>query len=190
MRSADTDIDIDIDIDTGSWTADPAASTLSDPAGEDKVVGIHYTMRDDAGTLLGHSDRPEPLHYLHGSGKLPCGLETAIDGRRPGELFHVTVPPEQGYGPRRTGGERHISRARFPDDLHLEIGMRVGIDDGPDGGISAWITGIDDEFVTIDFNHPLSGKQLHFEILVVSTRDATEEERDHGHAHPVGGHLH
>ncbi|HKU44591.1 MAG TPA: peptidylprolyl isomerase [Polyangiales bacterium] len=154
------------------------------------AVWLQYTLRDDAGEVLDASEQDEPLIYIHGQGDIVPGLEKALEGKAIGSKFKVSVPPEEGYGPREPGKVQSVPRSAFEDAGDLEPGMQFQAQ-ADDGGVDiVTIVAVSGEEVTIDANHPLAGKQLHFEIEVVNVRDATEEELEHGHVHGPGGHHH
>ena len=101
----------------------------------------------------------------------------------------TTTSPEKGYGP-RIGEAQEVPRHLFPADAELAAGMQVVAHDDQGRQIPFFITGISEETITVDPNHPLAGETLHFEVTVESLRDATEEEIEHGHPHGPGGHHH
>jgi FKBP-type peptidyl-prolyl cis-trans isomerase SlyD len=155
-----------------------------------KVVTIHYTLRDDEGDILDTSSGSEPLEYLHGGGNIVPGLENAMAGKAAGDKFKVTVAPGEGYGDVQGDGPRKVPRTAFPPDAELEEGMQLFVR-GPDGEpFPVWVVAIHDDHVLLDANHPLAGENLHFEVEVVSMRDATKEEVEHGHPHGPGRHHH
>jgi FKBP-type peptidyl-prolyl cis-trans isomerase SlyD len=83
-----------------------------------------------------------------------------------------------------------VGKENFPKDFELEVGMSY-VASNPDGAQMPFvITEVRDEDVTIDFNHPLAGKNLNFDIELLDIRDATSEELAHGHVHGPGGHHH
>jgi FKBP-type peptidyl-prolyl cis-trans isomerase SlyD len=153
------------------------------------AVWLQYTLRDDAGEVLDASDHDEPLVYIHGQGDIVPGLEKALHGKSVGSKFKVSVSPEEGYGVREDDKVQSVPRSAFEDDLELEPGMQFQAQ-GPEGVDIVTVLRVSGEDVTIDANHPLAGKQLHFEIEVVNVRAATEEELEHGHVHGPGGHHH
>ena len=154
--------------------------------GAKKAVTFHYSLRDDDGNVLDTSDGGEPLTYLHGEGNIVPGLEKALEGKQPGDEVKATVPPAEGYGTRDETNVRNVPRRQLPEG-EIELGMRLQIrtDQGP---IIATVKAIRGDYVTIDANHPLADKTLHFEVKVVEVRDATAEELQHGHVHGPGGH--
>jgi FKBP-type peptidyl-prolyl cis-trans isomerase SlyD len=153
------------------------------------AVWLQYTLRDDAGEVLDASEHDEPLVYIHGQGDIVPGLEKALQGKAVGSKFNVSVSPEEGYGAREDGKVQSVPRSAFEDDIELEPGMQFQAQ-GPEGVDIVTVVEVSGDDVTIDANHPLAGKQLHFEIEVVNVRAATAEELEHGHVHGEGGHHH
>jgi FKBP-type peptidyl-prolyl cis-trans isomerase SlyD len=151
-----------------------------------KAVTINYTLKDEAGEVLDTSEGRDPLTYLHGVGNIVPGLEKALEGKQVGESLTVTVAPEEGYGPRDDRQIRNIPVRKLPEGK-IEVGSRFRIQTDQ-GYLVATVTALRGDYATVDANHPLAGKTLHFAVTVVGIRDATEEELTHGHIHGPGGH--
>jgi FKBP-type peptidyl-prolyl cis-trans isomerase SlyD len=156
---------------------------------KNRVVMLHYTLRDEHGTVLDSSSGRNPMSYLHGKGNLILGLEQALAGKTAGEKLDVTVPPELGYGRRDERLVQILPRGKFAEDVELVPGMQVRAS-GPQGARMVTITNVERDFVTIDANHPLAGRTLYFSVEVTEVRKATHEEVAHGHVHGPGGHHH
>lgn len=156
---------------------------------ENLVASFHYTLKNDAGDVLDSSSGREPLAYLHGAGNIVEGLERAMEGRGAGESFSVSVSPELGYGVHHEQLTQQVPRAAFQGVDELEVGMQFQAS-GDQGVMSVRITAIDGDQVTVDGNHPLAGETLHFDIEITEVREASDEERAHGHVHGPGGHDH
>lgn len=155
-----------------------------------KVVSIHYTLKNDAGEVLDSSDGQEPLDYLHGSGNIVPGLEQSLLGREVGAKFSVEISPALGFGERDPKGVQQVPRTAFPPDADLEVGQRFTAN-GPDGeAMVLWVTEIEGDEITVDFNHPLAGETLHFDVHVTAIREASKDEIEHGHPHGPHGHAH
>jgi len=155
-----------------------------------KVVSIHYVLRDDSGAELDRSDEATPMFYLHGAQNIVAGLEEKLAGAKVGDDVSVTVPPEKGYGPRNRGKAFQIPRSSLPATVTPARGMQL-FANGQDGQkVAVFITKVQGPTLTVDPNHPLAGVTLHFDVKVVGVRDATEEEKTHGHAHGPDGHGH
>ncbi len=155
-----------------------------------KVVSIDYTLKDDYGNIIDSSRGGEPLAYIQGMGNLIPGLEDALEGNAKGDRLSVSVPPERGYGVRDDRLIHVLRKDQFEGVDELEVGMQFHAHADNGSVQTVVVTKIEGDNVTIDGNHPLAGKNLHFEVAVVEVRDATKEEMDHGHVHGPGGHHH
>lgn len=157
--------------------------------GDDKVVSFHYKLSDAGGTINESSEGGSPVVYLHGHSAIVPGLETQLAGKKSGEKFTATVPPEQGYGERNENAVQRVPRKHLATRGPLEVGQMVVVNTR-EGGRQARVLKVGHFNVDLDLNHPLAGKTLTFEIEIVEVRDATQEELTHGHAHGPGGHGH
>lgn len=158
-------------------------------ATRDTVVSMHYTLTDDQGTVLDSSSGGEPLSYLHGHGNIISGLEKALEGTEQGHKSKVTVDAADGYGERRDEMVVAAPREQFDPSMDLKPGLQV-MAQGPNGPVVFTVQDVGEAEVTLDGNHPLAGRTLHFEVEVTEVRAATEEELTHGHVHGPGGHQH
>jgi len=156
---------------------------------KDKVVSIEYTLRDDGGEILDSSEGREPLAYLHGNGNIVPGLESQLEGKAKNDSLKVAVAPADGYGEFNAGDIIEVPREQFQDVKDLEVGMQFTAS-GPEGHRIVTVTKVEDTMVTVDGNHPLAGKTLHFDVKIVDIRDASADELSHGHVHGAGGHHH
>ncbi len=155
----------------------------------DRVVEIHYTLKNDAGEVLEASQGSTPIVYLHGHGNLVPGLEKALAGKHAGDRLSVVVTPEEGYGARSPSLVQVVAKAALKLDVEPTPGMQLTAR-GPQGARVLTVTQVGRDTVTLDGNHPMAGKTLHFDVEVTSVRKATREELAHGHVHGVGGHHH
>ncbi len=156
---------------------------------KNRVVSLHYTLRDEQGAVLDASSRRGPLNYLHGKSNIIPGLEEALAGKSVGDKLDVTVPPEKGYGQRDDRLVQIVPRNKFSEVSELTPGMQVRAS-GPQGARLVTVVRVERDFVTLDGNHPLAGRTLHFSVEVAEVRKATHEEVSHGHVHGPGGHAH
>lgn len=152
---------------------------------KDKVAAIHYTLRDNEGTVIDSSEGREPLHYLHGAGNLIPGMEEGLEGRSQGDKLDLKISPEKGYGEKDSALVQKVPRSSFGDQ-EVKTGMRFSTNQG---GVVT-VTNVGLESITVDGNHPLAGVELNFAVEVVEVRNATNEELNHGHVHGPGGHHH
>jgi FKBP-type peptidyl-prolyl cis-trans isomerase SlyD len=155
----------------------------------DRVVTIHYTLKDDSGTVLDSSSGGEPLAYIQGHGSLISGLEKALEGKQGGHSMKVTIAPADAYGVRDEALIQRVPRRSLQNAGEIRKGMQFQA--RTDGGMRMFtVTAVVGDMVTLDGNHPLADKTLHFDVQVIDVRAATAEEMEHGHVHGPGGHHH
>lgn len=153
------------------------------------VISIAYVLTLEDGEVVDESNADEPLMYLHGAENIIPGLENALTGMSVNEQKKVIVAPEDAYGEYDDDGINEMPRDFFPEDVEVEPGIVLTMKD-EDGNIyDATITDIEEDIVTLDFNHPLAGETLTFDVTIVAIREATEEEAAHGHPHYPGIHM-
>lgn len=150
-----------------------------------KAVSIQYILKDDDGTILDQSVPEMPLVYLHGHGNIIVGLEQALDGKNVGETVNVTVAPKDGYGEYDEGLVQTVPRELFEGVDTIEAGMQFQAQTA-EGMQIVTVTGVTDTEISVDANHDLAGKTLHFEAKITDIRDATDDELQHGHIHTGG----
>jgi len=155
----------------------------------DKVVLIHYTLRNGEGKVLDSSSGGDPLAYIHGHGNIIPGLERELAGKSAGDKLDVKIAPADGYGERNPGLQQRVPRRSF-GSAAVKPGMQFQAQTSGGEPRIATVTGVQGDMVMVDMNHPLAGEHLHFEVEIAEVRDATEEELEHGHVHGPGGHHH
>jgi FKBP-type peptidyl-prolyl cis-trans isomerase SlyD len=151
------------------------------------VVSMDYKLTVD-GELLDSSDDAGSLQFLAGHDNIVPGLEREMIGMKIGESKDVVVAPEDGYGEFDEEGFMDVPRSEFPSDLEIEEGVELNVTDEDGQNQYARVESVTDETVRLDFNHPLAGAELHFNVKVVSLREPTKEELAHGHVHEEGHH--
>lgn len=157
--------------------------------GKHSVVSIHYTLCDDAGEVLDSSAGGEPLVYLHGENNLISGLEDELHGKAPGARFKATIGPSNGYGEVNPDFIQTIPRQMFEGVDDIQPGMTFVAQGQGGKPRQVRVVEVEGDDITIDANHPMAGKTLHFDVEVVGVRAATPQEVAHGHVHQ-GGHDH
>ncbi|MFY0567338.1 FKBP-type peptidyl-prolyl cis-trans isomerase [Archangium lansingense] len=153
---------------------------------KDSVVSIDYRLHLGDGKIIDESEPGDPLIYLHGYEEIVPGLEKALEGKKAGESLKVVVPPSEGYGEYDPDGVEEVPREDFPPDMELEAGGVVSATDEDGDDVEFLVKEVRAKTVVIDFNDPMAGKTLHFEVTVREVRAATKEELEHGHAHAPG----
>ena len=151
------------------------------------VVSMEYTLSVD-GEVLDSSKDAGPLQFLAGYDNIVPGLEREMAGMKIGESKDVLVLPEDGYGEFDEEAFMKVPRSEFPADMELEEGLELNVTDEDGQNQLAFVESFNDEVVRLDFNHPLAGAELQFNVKVVGLREPTKEELDHGHVHEEGHH--
>jgi FKBP-type peptidyl-prolyl cis-trans isomerase SlyD len=155
---------------------------------KDRVVRFHYTVAEQGQESIESSQGREPLAILYGHGNIIPGLEKAMEGREAGDSFSVDVPAAEAYGEKREGLTQRVPKKHFGEQ-RLMPGMQVVLNTNF-GPRAVTIEKVGMSVVDVDLNHPMAGKDLHFDIDVVDVREASAEELEHGHVHGEGGHHH
>lgn len=155
---------------------------------KDRVVRFHYSVAESGQEALETSKDREPLAILIGHGNIIPGLENALDGHEAGDSFGVDVAAADAYGERRDGLSQRVPKKHFGGQ-RLEPGMQVVLNTNF-GPRAVTIEKVGMSVVDVDLNHPMAGKDLHFDIEIVEVREASAEELEHGHVHGDGGHHH
>ncbi len=128
------------------------------------AVKVHYKGTLTDGTVFDDSRQRGPLEFTIGEGELIPGFEEAVTGMSPGETRSADVPAEKAYGEHREEMVASIDRSELPEDMEIEVGQRLEIQqqDGPP--LVVTVTEVDESSVILDGNHPLAGEDLSFEI--------------------------
>lgn len=151
--------------------------------GPNAVVSIHYTLTGDDGEVIDSSEGGDMLNYLAGASNIIPGLESALMGLEAGAKTKVTVAPEDGYGQQEAELIQKLPREMFGGVDTIEVGMSFQAE-GPDGSAQfVEVVEVSEEEVTVDGNHLLAGKTLHFDVSIEAVREATDTEIEHGHVH-------
>ncbi|MGP1579799.1 MAG: FKBP-type peptidyl-prolyl cis-trans isomerase [Wolinella sp.] len=166
-----------------------------------QIVAIEYEVREAGKEEIIDGNRGgKPLEFLLGAGQIISGLEQALLGKNVGEKFEVTISPSDAYGERFPEYIQEVPREQF-EGIELAKGMTL-FGQGEDGQtVQVIVQDFNDKNVLIDYNHPLAGKNLHFDVTILSAREASEDELaggmfccggdGHAHEHECcgGGHC-
>lgn len=154
-----------------------------------RVIGFHYTLTDKTGTVLDSSIGDEPLFFLEDSQQIIPGLEKEILTMKVGDKKKVEVKAQDAYGDVNPELVVKVKKTQFPPDAKLTVGDQFQVNNDHHSPVFT-IMSIDTDEVTVDGNHPMAGKDLTFDVELVGSREATQEEVSHGHAHGAHGHGH
>jgi len=129
------------------------------------TVKVHYTGRLEDNSVFDSSNGREPIEFEVGTQQVIEGFETAVIGLTKGEKTTVTIPSDKAYGESRNELIQQIPRSQVPQDVTVGSQLQ-GVD--PQGQpFTVTVTDVNENFVTIDANHPLAGKTLIFDLEVV-----------------------
>ncbi|TVP59167.1 MAG: peptidylprolyl isomerase [Halomonadaceae bacterium] len=142
---------------------------------EARVYTIAYRLKNREGDIIDSSDGAEPLHFVSGAGQVVPGIEKAVAGREVGACLEVTIPPELAYGEHREDMVRTMPRSMFQGVDNLAEGMKFQTNTGENAQIVK-VVSLKGDQVVIDANHPLAGFTLYFELEILESRPASEDE--------------
>ena len=130
-------------------------------------VKVDYTGTFDDGTIFDASEKHgQPLEFEVGSGQVIKGFDDAVVGMKTGEEKKIIILAAEAYGEVKAELHKKVPRAQLPQDQEPKVGMilAVGLPNGQQ--FPARIVAVTADDVTIDLNHPLAGKRLHFKLKV------------------------
>ena len=160
------------------------------PIGANKIVTVNYKLSDDEGNLIQITKDNAPFVYLSGNNQILPKLEEEINSMLIGGKKNIEINSSEAYGDYDEKAIQQVKKQEFPEGTNIEKGMEYMAHTPEGQPIPFVIKDVLDDEVTIDFNHPLAGKNLKFDVELLDVRDATAEELEHGHAHGEGGHHH
>lgn len=134
-----------------------------------QTVLVHYRGTLDDGTEFDSSRDRAPLQFTVGTGEVIPGFDDAVRSLEVGESKTVTIPADQAYGPRSDEAMREFPRDAFPPEPEPEVGWMVELQADDGQRLPATVVEVAEDRVVLDFNHPLAGENLTFEIELVST---------------------
>jgi len=153
----------------------------------DLVVAIDYTLTVE-GEVIDSSQNSEPLEFLQGHGNIIPGLEKEMLGMNVGDQKSVTVSPAEGYGEINEEALLDVPANEFPENIPVEVDTELQVQNENGEPTYARITKVENNVAVLDFNHPLAGKKLGFDVKVVGIREPSKEELAHGHIHHGDAH--
>lgn len=137
-------------------------------------ITLHFTLRLASGEEIDSTLGGAPASFLFGDGSLLPGFEQALLGLKAGDRRSMLMDAKSGFGERNAENVQRIDRALFSDALNFEPGLMISFADKK-GELPGVVIEFDDSKVTVDFNHPLAGRELTFEVEIIAVeRDAPE----------------
>ncbi|WP_439887511.1 FKBP-type peptidyl-prolyl cis-trans isomerase [Pseudomonas sp. MBLB4123] len=137
--------------------------------GPDKEVTLHFALKLENGEVVDSTEGKAPATFRVGDGNLLPGFESALFGFKAGDKRTVQVLPEQGFGQPNPQNVQSMPRSQF-QDMELSEGLLVIFNDAANAELPGVVKAFDEAQVTIDFNHPLAGKTLNFEVEIIEVK--------------------
>ncbi len=161
---------------------------------KNQVVSLGYTLHTDGENgekvLVEQTNADNPLTFLYGVGMMIPKFEENIKGLKTGDKTSFSIEPGEGYGERNPEAVVQLPIDMFQGQELPPVGAVLPLSDNQGNNFQAIVLEVTPEAVVADLNHPMAGKPLHFDVEVLETRPATDEELAHGHVHGPDGHSH
>lgn len=150
---------------------------MSDPLriGPDTRVTLHFTLRLLDGEIVDSTRERAPAQFVFADGSLLPGFEQVLLGLKAGDRRSVVVEPKDGFGDYNPDNVQKMARSQFSPDLHLVRGLMLSFAD-KQGELPGVVIDFDDDVVSVDFNHPLAGRELGFEVEIVAVERVAAEQ--------------
>ncbi len=162
-----------------------------------KVVSLHYKLSNHkTGAHIEETSEAHPMEFLFGVERLIPTFEVNIHGLKVGDTFEFSIPTAEAYGEISDEEIANVPVSVFYDengkidDTILKVDAQIPMSDNEGNRMMGVVKEFNSDYVVMDFNHPLAGIDLLFKGSIVSVREATKDELDHGHSHGEHGHHH
>jgi len=156
------------------------------------VVTLKYVLHtnDEAGEriFVEETSAEQPMTFLYGVGMMIPKFEQEIENLNIGDKTSFTIEPGEGYGERDPQAVTQLPLDMFQGQELPPVGAVLPLSDNQGNNFQALVVEVTPEAVIVDLNHPMAGRPLHFDVELLNSRPATEEELAHGHAHGEDGH--
>ena len=139
---------------------------MTETVSKGKVISLEYTLKLEGNQVVDTNVGKDPLTYTQGTNQIVPGIESALEGMTVGQAKHVVVAPSDGYGDRNPNAFHEVPKEKVPKDILVGTQLRGKDTAGRD--VRPIVTEIKDDTVLLDFNHPLAGKTLFFDLKVVN----------------------
>lgn len=133
-----------------------------------KQVTLHFALKLNDGQVVDTTFDKEPATLVVGDGNLPEGFEALLIGLEAGNKHSFTVAPEDAFAQKNPNNIQHMKRSDFAADMELEVGLMVSFADANGAELPGVIKEVHDNLVIVDFNHPLAGEELIFDVEIVN----------------------
>jgi FKBP-type peptidyl-prolyl cis-trans isomerase SlpA len=135
-------------------------------------VEMHFRLSIENGLVIEDTHEDEPYVFTVGDGSLVYGLEQALDGIAENSIEKIVLEPEQAFGFSDPENVMPMARTEFPEEMDLKKGIVIGFSSPSGEEVPGTVTELTDESVTIDFNHPLAGQTVIFDVEILSVKNS------------------
>lgn len=148
----------------------PAAAPGAVAIGPGTRITLHFSLKLANGDVIDSTEQRAPASFVYGDGNLLPGFERALRGLRAGEQGSFTVWPEDAFGQPNPANVQRFARSQF--DVELEEGLMLSFADAANTELPGVVAGFDDDEVIVDFNHPLAGRPIQFDVRILDVQPA------------------
>lgn len=140
--------------------------------GQGSTVTLHFSLKFENGEVVDSNFEKDPATFTIGDGSLLPGFERVLFGLKDSDKRTFEIPPEQGFGTPSEQNVQIMPRSQF-DSMELDYGVLVIFKDAAGGEMPGVVKAFNDQQVTIDFNHPLAGKVITFDVEIIQVQNST-----------------
>lgn len=134
----------------------------------ESTVTLHFSLKLEDGSVVDSTFEREPARFTLGDGSMLAGFEQALIGLKAGDKHTAQITPEQGFGQPNPNNVQTFSRSDFSVDQQLEVGLVISFADASKAELPGVVSSIDGDTVKIDFNHPLAGRTIEFNVEIIN----------------------
>ncbi len=153
--------------------------TISSGAGlsvaPNTCITLHFSIHLENGEVIDSTRDRTPASFVYGDGNLLPNFEKLLLGLKQGDKRSFILPPEKAFGVYNPDNEHAIPRTQFSADMQLQTGLLIGFQGQAGEELPGLVKSINEQFVLIDFNHPLAGKEIIFEVEILALQSMTAE---------------
>jgi len=135
-------------------------------------VTLHFSLTLTTGDVIDSNFEREPATFTVGDGSLLVGFEKALFGMQEGDRETFLIKPEDGFGQRNPNNIQEIPRDQFSEDIELSEGLMLSFADAQKTELPGVVQRFDDQRVIVDFNHPLAGRDILFDVAILRIEPA------------------
>jgi FKBP-type peptidyl-prolyl cis-trans isomerase SlpA len=145
---------------------------MSTTVSNNSKVTLQFEIRLDSGEVVDSTFEKAPATFVMGDGSLFTGFERRLIGMAAGQRATYQIPPEDAFGQTNPSNVQTFKRSQFDKDMDIVPGMMFSFADAQNTELPGVVKEVSETFVDVDFNHPLAGKTLDFEVLIHAVEEA------------------